>query len=175
MRERGQVRTAFLLTAISLVLAPVLSAQGSEPRGRFEFIAYALWSIRDDVADADALGGEVGLAYRVGAGVGVELRASYRRWESDPETVIPLHLGVRYDLRLHSRIAVIPFIGFGPALVVGNDWGSVFADFDAGMKAVAALGSKLGLALGASYARGMAFHPNEFGYVNVFGGVEVVF
>jgi len=172
--EEETMRCGRVLTVLVLALTSAAVAQEHDrSTGGFDLTAHALWS-HQFVSGSSAeqvLGVGVGLGYRLPHGLTVELRSSFRSWDS--ETYVPLHLGVRYDLPLHRVVTLAPFAGAGPSLVSGNDWASVFASFDVGARVVVALArdSRVRLSFEAGYGRAMAFHPSEFGVLNLGGGV----
>lgn len=173
--EEVTMRSARLLAALLLALVAAAAAQ-ERPRsaGGFDLAVHALWSWQlEDGSSEGSPGAGVGLGYRLPIGLAVELRGSYRSWES--LSYLPLHLGLRYDLPLHPLVTLAPFAGFGPSLVWGNDWGSVFASFDLGARVYLAMGqdAKVRLWFEGAYGRGMAFHPSEFGVVNLAAGLSL--
>jgi hypothetical protein len=169
------MRSARLLAALLLALVAVATTQEQRRSAAgFDLAVHALWSWQlDDGSSESSPGGGVGLGYRLPMGLAVELRGSYRSWES--LNYLPLHLGLRYDLALHPLVTVAPFAGAGPSLVWGNDWGSVFASFDVGARVYLAMGqdAKARLWVEGGYGRGMAFHPSEFGVVNLAAGLSL--
>ena len=165
-----QLLAAFLLT---LVAASAAQEQPRSPGG-FDLTVQGLWSWQfDDGSSESTPGVGVGLGYALPQGLAIELRGSYRSW--DQVRYLPLHAGLRYDLRVHPSITIAPFAGAGPSLVSGNDWSSVFFSFDVGSRVYLSLGQegRLRLSLEAAYGRGMAFHPSAFGVANVGLGLSL--
>lgn len=169
------MRSARLVAALLLALVAVAATQERRRSpGGFDLAVQALWSWQlEDGSSEGSPGAGVGLGYRLPIGLAVELRGSYRSWES--LSYLPLHLGLRYELALHPLVTLAPFAGFGSSLVWGNDWGSVFASFDMGARVYLAMGqdAKVRLWLEGAYGRGMAFHPSEFGVVNLAAGLSL--
>jgi hypothetical protein len=87
---------------------------------------------------------------------------------------IPLYLGLRIDRRISPTVTISPYAGIGPSLAVGYDWGSIFAGFDGGVRVFFRIGETVRFLFGAGYGRGMAFHPSEFGYVDVTAGLSLL-
>jgi len=168
------MRSAVLLAAFLPVLVAAAATQEQGRSGGTSLTVDALWSWRfEDGESESAPGVGVGLAYRFPLGLAVELRGSYRSWES--VRYVPLHLGVRYDVALHPLVTLAPFAGAGPSLVWGNDWAGIFASFDLGARFSFSLGkdSAMRLYVEAAYGQGMVFHPQAFGVVNLAGGLSL--
>ena len=169
------MRSAQLLAVLLLALvASAATQEQRRPAGGLDLTVSALWSWQSYDGSSDgAPGAGVGLGYRFPIGFALELRGSYRSWDS--ESYVPLHLGLRYDLRLHPLVTVAPFAGAGPSAVWGNDWGSIFASFDLGTRLYLSMGqdARVRVSLEAAYGRGMAFHPSAFDVVNVALGLSI--
>ncbi|MGH7601554.1 MAG: hypothetical protein ACREOI_34775 [bacterium] len=117
------------------------------------------------------IGAGLELGYRFHFGAVLELRPNFRYWESRDEFYLPLFLGPRFDWRLHSRLTLSPFAGYGLALIIGNDYGGIFASFDMGLRLSTKVSRNVQFLIGASYGQGVAFHPANFGYMNFIIGV----
>jgi hypothetical protein len=87
---------------------------------------------------------------------------------------VPLYVGLRIDRRISPAVTISPYGGIGPSLALGYDWGSIFAGFDGGVRLFIRLGGRVHFLIGAGYGRGMAFHPSEFGYVDVTAGLSLL-
>lgn len=162
-----------------MALSSTATAQEGARSGRgVDLAIQAVWShqLVGGGAPADqAVGVAAAVGYRFPVRVAVEARGSYRAWEG--ETYVPLHVGARYDVPVTSLVTLAPFAGVGPCLVTGGDWGSVFASFDAGVRASVSLDrdAAVRLLLEGSYARAMAFHPSAFDVVNAGAGLQLRF
>lgn len=165
------------IVLMSLVVVPTTSitAQGSAgSTSEFDLTVQAGWSQKSESGSQEGAPViSLGVAYRLPSRLAFELRSSYRSWER--ETYVPLHLGVRYDLRINEVVTVSPFAGVGPSAMLGNDWAGFFASYEAGGRVYLSLGedARVRATLEASYGRAMAFHPSEFGLWNLAGGLNI--
>lgn len=170
MRVASVIVTAFLLAPF-----PNLSAQEPEREtGGFDLSIQAVWWQRLDYGARESTPGiNVGIAYRLPSGPAFELRGSYRTGGS--ETYVPMHFGVAYHLPISPIISLAPFAGFGPSVMVGNDWAGFFASYETGGRGYLSLGedARIRATLEVSYGRAMAFHPSEFGMWNLAGGLSI--
>ncbi len=162
------------LPANKFLLTPANIQQNHDNSSGFELAVYILKSVlveQNDRGNWSNIGAGLELGYRFQSGAVLELRANFRSWENRDEFYLPLVLGPRFDWRPHPRLTLSPFAGFGPALLIGNDYGGIFAGFDMGLRLSTKVSRKAQFLIGASYGQGVAFHPANFGYMNFIVGV----
>jgi len=118
------------------------------------------------------LGFGVDLGYEFQSGVGVTGRASFRKWDAFDKTIIPVIIGPSYRFPSTSKFSLVLYGGFGPAWIWGNDYGSMFAGSELGLRLERELNNKR-IFLGTSVAQGMSFHPDHFEYMDIFLGIRL--
>lgn len=155
-------------------LTPANIQQNHDNFSGFELAVYILKSViveQNGRGNWSNIGAGLELGYRFKSGAVLDLRPNFRYWESKDEFHLPLFLGPRFDWRPHPRLTLSPFAGFGPALIIGNDYGGIFASFDTGLRLSTKVLRKAQFLIGTSYGQGVAFHPANFGYMNFIVGV----
>ncbi len=167
-----------LIVCLMVLLFPsgqFLEAQGSDRSGGFDMTIQALWSqVSESGFKHSAPAFDLGAAYVFPIGLAIELRTSYRYWDSrDTKLHAPLLLGMRYDLPVNNRLTLSPFAGIGPSLNIGGDaWGAIFAAYELGLRVFIPIrpNSKTRFSLQAAYGKALAFHPHGNLTVLNFGG-----
>lgn len=116
------------------------------------------------------LGIDIGHQFRSGLGLGARL--NYRNWDNFDKTLIPLSFGPTYRFPSNSKMTFFLFGGIGPAAVIGNDYASVFASLDLGMRLEWDIGNHKKFFIGSDFGQGMSFHPDHFEYVDLSIGMQ---
>ncbi len=112
------------------------------------------------------------LTYQFKSGFGVATRLSYRNWDIFDKSNIPLTIGPIYRFPSTSKLVVSIYGGLGPALIWGNDYASIFANSEIGVRLERNVFNNKKLFLGTSFAQGMSFHPDHFEYLEVSIGIR---
>ena len=116
------------------------------------------------------LGLDVG--YQFKSRLGIANRLSYRNWDIFDTTHIPWTIGPSYHFPSSSNLSFSIYGGFGPALIWGNDYASVFATSEIGLRLERTIFQNKKIFLGASFGQGMSFHPDHFEYLDISLGVR---
>lgn len=113
------------------------------------------------------------LQYHLNHSWSVEMNVSFRNWSERDKLFVPITLGPSYDIELSEKLSLVPYVGFGPAAVVGNDYSSIFASFNTGARFKLQLKNNKHFIYGVNFGQGMAFHPDSFEFLDLFVGLKL--
>ena len=155
----------------------VLQAQSqdlSSDRGFHSSIQY-IQSVRTDDTRSNRLS-QYGLGYDLSYffedSWTINLRSSLRNWSDRKKLIWPLTVGPGYRFNLGGEQSIMPFVGIGPGLAVGNDYAGIFAHAELGLKAeLFSIGSSQ-VFVGTVYSISMLFHPSDLQFLDFMIGLR---
>lgn len=112
------------------------------------------------------------VGYQFKSRLGIASRLSYRNWDVFDTTHIPWTIGPSYRFLSSSNFSFSIYGGFGPTLIWGNDYGSLFATSEIGLRLERTILQNKKIFLGTSFGQGMSFHPDHFEYLDVSLGIR---
>ena len=118
------------------------------------------------------LGLGLDIGYQFKSRLGIAGRLSYRNWDDFDKTHIPLTIGPSYHFPSSTKLSFSIYGGLGPTLIWGNDYGSVFATSEVGLRLERTILQNKKIFLGTSFGQGMSFHPDHFEYLDVSLGIR---
>lgn len=153
-----------LLILAFLSILPPLTGQESfnndKKNSHFSILISKGYRIGDNSDEASNLGIEVQLRRRSGKKVGILIKSGWLKWPDNRETVIPLLLGLAYNMVDSKSILLSIYGAIGPQLTFGNDYAGVFAKHELGLQfSSATTGS---LIIGISWGQDVVFHPSQY-------------
>lgn len=130
--------------------------------------------IRIDQAYRFADNGEwsqLGISYsgvkRLKPSYGVLITSGYLRWKDSDMTSVNANLGAFIRMIDWGSADLLAYGTAGAALVVGNDYGSIFGIVESGIQF---LPKQKSVSAALSWKQTLAFHPDHFSYVNASVG-----
>jgi len=114
----------------------------------------------------------IDMDYRFNSKFSLLTRGIFRSWKDDPRTIIHICFSPKYSFELSKKVSLSPYIGIGPSLIIGNDYGALFASSMAGVKLNYNLWQKKSLFFGGALNQAMSFHPGHFEFIEAFIGID---
>lgn len=165
-------------TSSSLYSQSTVSTNSSEiSNSHLSWSLYIVKSLHDNSSNRNeekwsGFGLGVDLEYQFDSRIGIGGRMSFRNWGGINKVHLPLVFGPSYNLIKTSNSRIVLQSGIGPSLIIGTDYGSVFASLELGLRLERTIFANKSLILGTSFGQGMSFHPDHFEYLDVYIGVR---
>ncbi|NNF20326.1 MAG: hypothetical protein HKN67_00150 [Saprospiraceae bacterium] len=158
-----------LILAVCLLFSSQLFSQAEQGRKlSHEILLTGSYKFSTEEFGVPGIAYELG--YRINDLVAIEMQTGYRNWSDERNRVFPVQFGPSFYIIDNGKWETLAQFSAGPALIVGNDYASIFGHFELGLKFVKINPNNSGLLFGLSFSQGMAFHPDNFSYINIKAG-----
>ena len=167
-----------LLRISILVLFTYVSsqAQSDMPKGdqKFSSVVYITETYDNEFRRWTIPGLMYELGYHASKNLDFDLRFGFMNWGGyNNRLMIPLEVGPSYTLNSNDLLRVSILANIGPSIIVGNDYGSLFAIGNTGIDLTRHAQNGHNLSFQVTLGQGMLFHPDHFSFTKIGIGYKL--
>lgn len=173
------IHKVFVILIFGLIALPHVGLTQVEsesiPHSGGSWNAFLLMSLQYDNDRNDRrsdIGGGLQYDHRYNGDFGWAASLSYRNWQDLRISLLPLHVGPQYFLGLSPKTTSSLNLGIGPVAVLGNDFAGFGASAAANVDFHFTFSKDVNFLIGIGYGGAWLWHPSQFGYLDIRGGVR---